>query len=465
MLPTCSVALRRVATLLTLPLSGLLFAVAFPALGSEPISPGQPPAFLGQHLADYNSELRRPDGRVDTEALLERLQELHVTAYYWLIWHAQTDWDDLELFLPRAREAGIAVWVYLVPPSESPPSYGTHYSEPYRLDYLRWAEEIARLSLEQPNLTAWVIDDFHANRQFFTPDYVRQMQERAKTINPQLAFLPLLYYDDLRSTFITDYRQAIDGVVVAYLQDREEIDWAWAVLNDAAVPVPGELSYPWDKPSKTGDFVAAGQMAEVSTAGRHQIRFRQRDDFTADTAGFHFKQLLVDDEVVWEEDVAGGTPQWQSVEVDVTAQVQAKKNVRLTFRLIDKRGVSNFGVRWRLGELRTDGLRLGAELTQAATWQVTRQGEFETGFAADGKAGQRRFHLPFISMPAGTLSDYQKRHGDPATPQAVADLLRVSLQAWRDGKCDGVVTYCLDKHSDSKTFPLVQEAFREFRRK
>lgn len=95
---------------------------------------------------------------------------------------------------------------------------------------------------------------------------------------------------------------------------------------------------------------------------------------------------------------------------------------------------------------------------------MTRQGEFETGFAADPKAGQRRFHLPFISMPAGTLSDYQKRHGDPATPEAVADLLRVSLQAWRDGKCDGVVTYCLDKRSDSKIFPLVREAFREFRR-
>ena len=33
------------------------------------------------------------------------------------------------------------------PPSESPPSYGRQYSEPFRLDYARWAEEIARLSI------------------------------------------------------------------------------------------------------------------------------------------------------------------------------------------------------------------------------------------------------------------------------------------------------------------------------
>jgi len=66
-------------------------------------------------------------------------------------------------------------------------------------------------------------------------------------------------------------------------------------------------------------------------------------------------------------------------------------------------------------------------------------------------------------MTAGTLSDYRKRHGEPAIPQSVADLLRVSLQAWQDGKCDGVVTYCLDKRPDSPTFPLVQEAFQEFR--
>ena len=29
-------------------------------------------------------------------------KELGVTSYYWLVWHAATDWDDLKLFLPKA---------------------------------------------------------------------------------------------------------------------------------------------------------------------------------------------------------------------------------------------------------------------------------------------------------------------------------------------------------------------------
>ena len=99
-----------------------------------------------QHLADYDSELRRPDGRVDVDAMVKRLKELEVTTYYWLIWHAPTDWDDLKAFLPQARKHKIAVWITLVPPSESPPLEGTAYSEPFRLDYERWAKEIAQLS-------------------------------------------------------------------------------------------------------------------------------------------------------------------------------------------------------------------------------------------------------------------------------------------------------------------------------
>jgi hypothetical protein len=156
----------------------LLCAVAQPALAQVRL-PGQP-NHSPLHFADYDSEPRRADGHVDGDALLSRLKELHVTTYYWLVWHARTDWDDLKLFLPKAAEANIEVWVYLVPPTESPPKEGDLYSEPFRLDYGRWAEEIARLSLQHTNLTAWVIDDFYANHEFFTPAAVRDMQKRAK---------------------------------------------------------------------------------------------------------------------------------------------------------------------------------------------------------------------------------------------------------------------------------------------
>jgi len=82
---------------------------------------------------------------VDVERLARRLKELHITTYYFLILHAATDWDDLKLFLPIAARNDLAVWVYLVPPSESPPAPGnTLYSEPFRLDYLKWAHNLEK---------------------------------------------------------------------------------------------------------------------------------------------------------------------------------------------------------------------------------------------------------------------------------------------------------------------------------
>ncbi len=66
-------------------------------------------------------------------------------------------------------------------------------------------------------------------------------------------------------------------------------------------------------------------------------------------------------------------------------------------------------------------------------------------------------------MTAGDIREFGERHGDPATPERVAAQLRLSLQAWREGQCDGVVTYCLDKRSQSPTFPLAQKLFHEFR--
>jgi hypothetical protein len=441
----------------------VLWATSTPAMAQHGPSLDPPaPGLFRQHLADYNAELRRADGRVDTDAMVMRLKDLGVTTYYWLIWHAPTDWDDLKLFLPKAREAGIEVWVYLVPPSEGPPS------EPFRLDYPRWAEEIARLSLKHANLTAWVIDDFYANRKLFTPAYLREFQTRSKRVNPRLAFLPLMYPDEVQPQFVEDYREVIDGVVVAYLQDHDEIEWLRAVLDDAVVFAPLELSYPAATASHPGDFAMASQSVRVLPAQRYLVRFREHDDFTGETAGYHFKQLLLDGAVVWEEDVAGGPARsWSSrgreIAVDVTRNVRDKTSVSLAFRLVDRKAVSNFGVQWRVSEFRPEGLQPAADVGETQQWKVSRQGAFAAGFGDSAKAGRRRFQVPFISMVAADAHEFRLRHGDPAAPERIAGQLRVSLQAWRDGKCDGVVTYCLDKRPQSQTFPHAQKLFREFK--
>jgi len=423
----------------------------------------QPPPFLSSpHLADYDAELRQADGHVDTDAMVQRLQELGVNTYYWLVWHGVHDWDDLKLFLPKAQRARIAVWVYLVPPSEGTPTRDPA-SEPFKLDYLRWAEEIARLSLHDTNLTGWVIDDFYENHQLFSPDYVRRMQATAKAINPKLAFLPLMYYPELTARFVDDYHNVIDGVVAAYPTDREEINEARATLNGAPAPSFPSFTCPWNTPTATGDYVSASVAASVVSTNLSPLSFAEQDDFSGATAGYHFKQLLIDDRIVWEEDVAGGTRAWHEVTLDLAPALQRKSHVTVTFRLLDKKGVSNFGVRWRLKNLKADGLTLAAGLNDPPRWRVDRHGPFETGFGNRNKPDPGRpVHIPFIVMTAASADEFKLRHGEPASPERIAEWVRFSLQACADGQCDGVVTYCLDKEPQSPAFPLVQKAFHDY---
>jgi hypothetical protein len=414
------------------------------------------------HLADYDAELRRPDGRVDTTLMVQRLKELGVTTYYWLIAHAATDWDDLKLFLPEAAKAHIEVWVYLVPPSESAPKYSNLYPEPFRLDYLRWAEEIARLSLEHTNLTAWVIDDFYENHALYTPAYVRDMQQRAKRVNSHLAFLPLMYYWEINRKFAEDYRTVIDGVVAAYPQSAEEIERAWAIFNDAAIAEPCELTFPHYTPSHEGDFVMASQSATPS-ANHQSIIFLEQDDFTGPTSGYHFKQLVANNSVVWEEDVAGGTNGWREIHVDVSEQIRGQLITNIAFRLLDKKGVSNFGVRWRLKDLRAEGLKLSASLETPGQWKLDRRGPFEAGFGDAIHPKNPRFHIPLFVMTAAQPIEFKLRHGEPASPERISQWLHMCLDEMQKKKCEGVVTYCLDKGTDSPTFPITQRLFREFK--
>jgi hypothetical protein len=132
-------------------------------------------------------------------------------------------------------------------------------------------------------------------------------------------------------------------------------------------------------------------------------------------------------------------------------------------RFFNKKGVSNFGVRWQVKDLQAEGLKLAAGLDQPKQWQVSQRGTFEAGFGDRLKPPARRFHVPFIVMTAGDAGEFKLRHGDPASPERVAEWLKFCLEAWREGKCDGVVTYCLDKQPHSQVFDLARDLFNQYR--
>jgi len=163
-------------------------------------------------LATYDGEPRTQDGRVDITRLVRELEELHCNTYEFLIWHASTDWLDLKYFLRATRNTDLKVWVCLVPPSES----GTMKSEPFGLDYIRWAKHISHLSTRYPNLVAWSIDDFTHNLDFFTPEYLAKVVEAAHIYNPYLAFVPCTYFSKVTTGFAHDYGNLLDGLLFYY---------------------------------------------------------------------------------------------------------------------------------------------------------------------------------------------------------------------------------------------------------
>lgn len=183
---------------------------------------------LTHSYGTYGANLRTPDGHVDHERLLADLDELHANTYNWLIGRAATDWDDLQAFLPLARKHGIRVWVTLLPPSESPPKSKHFFSEPFRLDFEKWAIELAALSAREPALVAWSIDDFAYNFKTITPDRMRAIIAAQRKKNTKFAFVPCVYYKQATPVFVKNYREFLDGILFPYRSESTK-----AGLTDA----------------------------------------------------------------------------------------------------------------------------------------------------------------------------------------------------------------------------------------
>ncbi|MGD9494795.1 MAG: hypothetical protein AB7Y46_00665 [Armatimonadota bacterium] len=183
-------------------------------------------------LATYDGEPRLENGHVDIDRLVRELQELNCNTYDFLIWHAQTDWEDLHTFLEATESTGLKVWVSLVPPSES----RTNKSEPFGLDYVQWAHAIGELSAQYPRIIAWSIDDFTHNLSFYTPEYLQEMMDAAHAHNPRLAFVPCTYFPAATQDFANRYSGIIDGLLFYYRHES-----AGANLTDPSL-CPDEIA-------------------------------------------------------------------------------------------------------------------------------------------------------------------------------------------------------------------------------
>jgi len=175
--------------------------------------------------------------------------------------------------------------------------------------------------------------------------------------------------------------------------------------------------------------------------------------------------LILDGEVAWEEDVAGGDTDWHDVTLDVTDRVRGKKTVAIALRCIDKQGVSNFGTHVRFSDLKLDGFAVRSLATgDKASWQLTSRGKWDVAFRPrPSAAGQ--FRLPYVVMTAAEQYEYKlRRPGSDGTPAEIGAHFKMALDEMAAGNCDGVVTYCLPKQPGDPYFAAVRSALAGFRK-
>lgn len=386
-------------------------------------------------IADYHAEMReqnpRADGvrHFDTPALIEKLKELHVTAFFFLIHSQPSDWDDFkEEFVPAAQRVGIDAWAYLVPPSEC-------CAMPFGNDYVRWATELATLSTRYPNLKGFAIDDFEYNLKLYTPEYIGNMVRAAKAVNPQFRFFPQVYWRvSTNPSFLDSYAPVIDGLIMAYRDDphtntyrstsfEEQIgktEEMLAARHLALVlmvycnplgrnPVPppaayigklvragledmregklfGVVTYVLDKGGQpappslnrahsgsgratfliAGPILVEGKSGEISrtisvdpNAAAYAVSFWHTHSATRAPQGVYSAQVLLDDRVVWEEDVAAGPPdQWRREHVEIGSALKGMNTATLRFRVTNKRRVTSLDMNLGFDDIGAEGFRL-----------------------------------------------------------------------------------------------------------
>src|SRR5258706_662676 len=322
----------RMTRLLTAVVPLLALAAALPASAAA--------AARKPITRDLAGEIRRPNGHIDIDANLAALKSMSANTYFYLIWHSQSDWDDLPAFADAAAREGIDVWVYIIPWSETPlvkKSWG--FSEPFRTDYVRWAQEIARLSLDHKNVVGYVIDDFYTNStqpDRFTVRYVRDMVDAGRHINPRIKFYPLVYFGQPWADFTERFGALVDGVVAAYPKSRLQVGNALAYLNDQPHGAYVIVDFPKSKPSRPGDKGTIFADLRVTDPANASISFYWDDGDHADQRGYHQAVVRVDGRAIWQTDTAdtAGDGCDRVIDLDLSRYVRRGQLTRIAIGII-----------------------------------------------------------------------------------------------------------------------------------
>jgi hypothetical protein len=416
-----------------------------------------------------NDARTAPGPRFDIHSTIAALTNLRANTYFYLIWQNSHDWEDLPAFADEAARHGISVWVYLVPWSETPPHKvnGWGYSEPFRNDYVRWAREIAQLSLAHRNIAGYVIDDFLDNTpqpDRFTREYVREMTDTAKHVNPSIKFYPLMYFQTPWADFLDDYAGMIDGVVICYPKSESGIRNALTYLNDRPHGPTVILQLPRKDGAHPGDIATATCEVPVLDPRIAEMSFYFDATDRADNPGREIARVRVNGRALWESPTAGQRRDGV-IDLDLSRVAAGQHRLQLAFELkATQEGTpENMSVIARFDDIRMYGIgSRESQYVPDVAWRAMTIGKFQSRII---HPMQRigRFHLPVIVMPAGDSEQFEKRYDRVATPQSIASFFGMGVDLARGGLIQGVVGYRIPMRTENAKLLAISQEYARLR--
>ena len=130
---------------------------------------------------------------------------------------------------------------------------------------------------------------------------------------------------------------------------REHSEGGWSSVSAGRSAM---FEHPFETPADAGHFGARSTTFAVppSPSGRYFLHFVFDDSYRASGGppasypGYFYKQVLIDGDVVWENDAEGIEPILPTT-VEVSHALRRKREVELTVRCVDKKGVTNLGLK------------------------------------------------------------------------------------------------------------------------
>ena len=228
----------------------------------------------------------------------------------------------------------------------------------------------------------------------------------------------------------------VDGIVAAYPPTRTAIQDVQSILKGSySLPPSVKILTAYPVVDNIGSAGVSNVFKVLS--GITKIGFTASDSYNYFTKEKRYLQLKIDDEVVWQEDIAGYDN--QKVELNISQYTVGKSSVKVEFSVANKSlgFKESFNTRFFINHV--IGLQSTTTPDITTAWK-TRYDGYNVVYESAVNYNSAK-QLPMILMPAGEGAEYTKRYGVAATPELIGDIARMSRDMAIDGYAEGLVMY------------------------